>query len=307
MIPAHSFEKIEQQLADESRWSKESRIAGLLFAQPESSLARSEIVPHLSYFHHRSDADVHFFCGGYSAYGNAYKDNKLIIRVADVPWYFSPSQFNILRKQIEANTSWQYSGGTDLILVNVKNSPGKATLDLKSAILFPLERIKRDGVIVSVGTFFEEIFRFAENYKGDNAVEEFINPPEIGDIRIAPSNIGVLFERMADCWKRNDFGGVLHASASVFETMAKDIIQNPAIENQPLGGFFEQYRRHSALPQPSLDLILDTYKRRNATPLAGHGGTGSPQISKEQATEIMRITRDFVRHEYKARAHSVGI
>ncbi|MEI8033833.1 MAG: hypothetical protein WCH05_10900, partial [Chlorobiaceae bacterium] len=124
--------------------------------------------------------------------------------------------------------------------------------------------IKRDGVIVSVGTFFEEIFRFAENYKGDNAVEEFINPPEIGDMRIAPSNIGVLFQRMDDCWKRNDYGGVLHASASVFETMAKDIIRNPAIENQTLAGFFEQYRRYSALPKPSLDLYSARVKARHS-------------------------------------------
>ena len=54
-------------------------------------------------------------------------------------------------------------------------------------------------------------------------------------------------------------------------------------------------------------IILDTYRRRNTTPLAGHGGIGTPQISKEQAKEIMTITSDFVRHEYKARAHSVGI
>ena len=203
----------------------------MLFAQPKSPLARSEIVPQLEYFHHRSGDDVHFFCGGYSAYDNKYRDNKPVARISGTQWYFSLSQFNTLRKRVETNTSWKYSGGTDLILVNVNNSPDKASLDLKSAVLFPLERMKQDGVIVSVATFFEEIFRFAEDYKGNNAVEEFPSPPEIGDIRIAPSNIGVLFQRMTDCWKQNDYGGVLHASASIFETMAKDVVQNPAVEN----------------------------------------------------------------------------
>jgi hypothetical protein len=307
MIPAHTFDKIEEELVNQSRWSKEPRIAGLLFAQPKSPLAQAEIVPQLEYFHHRSGNDVHFFCGGYSAYANVYRDNQPVVRINETQWYFSPMQFNLLRQQIEVKTSWRYSGGTDLVLVDVNISPEKASLDLNSAVLFPLERMKQDGVIISVATFFEEIFRFAENYKGNNAVGEFINPPEIGDMRIAPSNIGVLFQRMADCWKRNDYGGVLHASASIFETMAKDVVQNPAVENQTLAGFFEQYRRHSALPRPSLDLILDTYRRRNTTPLAGHGGTGTPQISREQAKEIVTVTSEFVRHEYKSRALRVGV
>ena len=307
MIPAHSFENIEEELANQSRWSKEPRVAGLLFAQPQSHLTQTEIIPQLAYFHHRSSDDVHFFCGGYSAYANVYGDNEPLIRIDGAQWYFSPSQFNTLRKRVETATKWKYSGGTDLILVNVNHAPKKISLGMSRAFFFPLEKMKQDGVIISVAMFFEEVFRFAENYKGDNAVEAFTSPPEIGNIQFAPHNIGVLSQRMTDCWKRNDYGGVLHASASIFETMAKDVVPNPAVENQTLAGFFEQYRKHSALPQSSLDLILDTYKRRNTTPLAGHGGTKSPQISRKQAEEIMMVTSDFVRHEYKARALNVGI
>ncbi|MCA9994209.1 MAG: hypothetical protein KDE56_00595 [Anaerolineales bacterium] len=307
MIPAYSFEQIERELSYQSQQYKKTRIAGLLFARPGSSIAQTEIIPDLEYFHYRSGNDVHFFCGGYSAYKDIYDDNLPVIKINGIQWYFSANKFNELRKQIENSTIWKYSGGVDLLLQNVKNSAETATLDLKSTVLFPLEKMKRDGVIVSVSGFFEEIFRFAEEYLGGNAVEEFIDPPDVGNIKLAPSNIGILFGRMTDCWNRNDYGGVLHSSASIFETMAKDVVRNPAVENQTLGSFFEQYRKHSTLPKPSLDLILDTYKWRNSTPLAGHGSTTTPQISREQAKEIISITGDFVRHEYKERAMKVGI
>lgn len=164
----------------------------------------------------------------------------------------------------------------------------------------------REGLITSVRMFFEQIFQFAEEYVGSTAVEDFASPPDMGDIRFVSPNIGVLIERMNDAWSRNDYAGLLHASASIFETMAKDVVQNPAVENQPLGGFFDLYRKRSALPQDSLDRVLETYRLRNLTPLAGHGGTSPPQISREQAKDIMRITRDVVRTEYAARAVWLG-
>lgn len=309
MIPAPSFEEIEETLKNSARWSKEPRVAGLLFIQPTSSLARDEIIPKLEYFHHRSGDDVHFFCGGFSGYANVYPDNQLVATIDGIKWYFSPSQFNKLRREIETRTSWIYSGGDDLLLVDVNNLPNQVRLDFstRSAYLFRLDQMKQDGIIIGVGQFFEEIFRFAEDYKGDNAVKKFISPPEISRFINAPRNIGILVGRMGDAWKRSDYPAVVHACATILETMAKDVLRNPAIENQPLGSFIQSlYRNPSHLSQQDIDNILDIYNKRNSAPLAGHGATRPPNISQQDAKAIMRITDDIVRKEYSARVSSVG-
>jgi hypothetical protein len=88
--------------------------------------------------------------------------------------------------------------------------------------------------------------------------------------------------------------------------MAKDIVPNPKIENQSLGGFFEAYRKHSALTPNELDHLLNLYNLRSTTPLAGHGATQLPQITQEEASNIMTLIGDCVRYEYSARALKVG-
>jgi hypothetical protein len=112
-------------------------------------------------------------------------------------------------------------------------------------------------------------------------------------------NIRLLVNRMEASFENSDFGGVLHASATIFETMAKDIIGISSIQNQTLKSFFDRYRRDSLLPNELLDYILQIYENRNITPLAGHGSTQVPNILKEQAVVLCEITKAFVRTEYR--------
>jgi hypothetical protein len=52
-------------------------------------------------------------------------------------WYFHPREFNRLREQIERASAgrWEYSGGTDLVLVNgYLPDKGEPTLDWVSTI-----------------------------------------------------------------------------------------------------------------------------------------------------------------------------
>ncbi|MBJ8085163.1 hypothetical protein JDS82_29150, partial [Bacillus cereus group sp. N14] len=84
-------------------------------------------------------------------------------------------------------------------------------------------------------------------------------------------NIRKLIQRIENAHSTEDYSGVLHASASVFETLAKDVVGLATVENQTLGGFFGGYRNRSNLPEPVLDFVLEIYNRRNAEPLAGHG------------------------------------
>ena len=106
---------------------------------------------------------------------------------------------------------------------------------------------------------------------------------------------------MDDALRRADYPGVLHASASIIETLAKDIVGLPSVQDQTLKGFFERYRKDSTLPTEVLNYVLDIYESRNVTPLAGHGSTRTSSLSRENAITLSEMTRAFVKIEYKLR------
>lgn len=133
-------------------------------------------------------------------------------------------------------------------------------------------------------------------------VEQIKN--ELGNNEIP--NIRLLVERMDTSLKEEDYPSVIHASASVFETLAKDILDNPNIEDKSFGSFFESYRKKSNLPDPIIDYLLELYKKRNEEPLAGHGSTKIPTISKDEAIIIVEMTKAFVRIERKLGEQAIG-
>ncbi|MCK5242501.1 hypothetical protein KAR34_08620 [bacterium] len=111
-------------------------------------------------------------------------------------------------------------------------------------------------------------------------------------------NIRVLIKRMDDALKSDDYSAVLHASASIFETMAKDIVGIATVQNQTLKSFFGRYRKDSGLPNEILNFIIGTYENRNSIPLAGHGSTQTPNILKKEAVVLREMTVAFVKIEY---------
>jgi len=110
-------------------------------------------------------------------------------------------------------------------------------------------------------------------------------------------NIRKLIKRMEAALSHKDYPEVLHASASVFETLAKDVVNLSSVENRSLGSFFDRYRKDSSLPTPILDYILEIFNKRNTEPLAGHGSRQPPKIAKKQAIIISEMTKSFVRIE----------
>lgn len=112
-------------------------------------------------------------------------------------------------------------------------------------------------------------------------------------------NIRTLVNRMDVSYEQNDFSGVLHSSASIFETMAKEIIGIETIQDKTLKSFFDRYRTGSNLPTEILDYILATYDKRNTTSLAGHGSLTIPNISQEDSIILIEMTKAFVRIEYR--------
>jgi SpoVK/Ycf46/Vps4 family AAA+-type ATPase len=116
-------------------------------------------------------------------------------------------------------------------------------------------------------------------------------------------NIKTLLNRMDDALKRDDHSGVLHSSASIFETLAKEVVGVSSVQDQTLKSFFQRYRKDSRLPDTVLDYIIEIYDSRNRTPLAGHGSTIKPSISRDVAITLAEMTKAFVRIEYLAHAN----
>ncbi|GGE76080.1 hypothetical protein [Priestia taiwanensis] len=151
-------------------------------------------------------------------------------------------------------------------------------------------------ILIEDGT---SIFFEAENY---NNVKVYITPvEEIEDVNDSEEhpNIRKLVKRMDNVLADRDYSAVLHTSATIFETLAKDVVGLAAIENQTLGGFFDRYRKNSSLPEPILDYIIEIYRKRNKEPLAGHGSTQLPNIEAEEAIMLAEMTKTFVRIERK--------
>ena len=110
-------------------------------------------------------------------------------------------------------------------------------------------------------------------------------------------NLRKLVERMDRAVKDKDPSAVLHTAASIIETLAKDVLADAKIENQSLGAFFDKYRNVSHLPDAILDYMIDIFKSRNITPLAGHGNTTPPKIKMKQMVPVAELTKAFVRTE----------
>ncbi|MEU7802443.1 hypothetical protein AB0B10_24590 [Micromonospora arborensis] len=114
---------------------------------------------------------------------------------------------------------------------------------------------------------------------------------------VSHPNIRVLIGRMDLAVGSMDWSGVLHASSSIFETLAKEVVGIPGVRDQTLAGFFDRYRKDSTLPDAVLDFILEIYRRRNKEPLAGHGQLDAPTVTEAEAKMLAVVTKAFVTFE----------
>lgn len=151
-----------------------SKLVGILFCLPSTKPAKDEILPNLNYFNTRSSDFVDFYCVGYGTKSENYLVNKpdqAVGKINNVEWYFNDNEFDTCRRQIENECKWRFSGETDLLLIAAKKiNEDPAFLDYACAISCNLEQMARDQAITSIRAFFESIFRFGENFKGNDPV-----------------------------------------------------------------------------------------------------------------------------------------
>jgi hypothetical protein len=132
---------------------------------------------HIDYWHHRSDYYTDFFCPGYEADLPVGTDRTEVATVGGRKWFFSNCAFVTFLEQLEAQTSWRYSGGCELLVTNARYDAAqdKASLDLSSAIAVDLEGAKQDKAFRDVTGLCEAIFEFAKklNEATDDPCWEF--------------------------------------------------------------------------------------------------------------------------------------
>jgi len=142
-----------------------SQLVGILFCMPSTKLGKEEVLPHLDYFHHRSGSALTCFCPGYVRLKGeaAVIASQLTASIGESTWRFDAAEYNRLRSELEGNTTWRYSGESDLLVLQVHGDRGSIQLDFSTTILCNLEQMLKDGTISSFRAFFERLVQFAES------------------------------------------------------------------------------------------------------------------------------------------------
>ena len=223
MVPAWDYSQVLRDLkrAFEYRYEKDRfggvRMVGLLFAPPETRLAREEIIPGLQYFHYRSGNNIDFFCAGYRRYGPDPGSDEKIVTNDRPPWIFNLRMYDEFRRQIQQRSSWRYSGEADLILMNAefKESARNASLDFTSAIACDLDRMVKDQAIQSVRRFFEDIFKFAETAQTADPTWGFSDEQglRVGGSALRRLVLSLLPRHLGDDYKRAEHFAIRNISA----------------------------------------------------------------------------------------------
>ena len=213
MIGAWNYRQVCHELTNafDRRYPKNKgnavRMVGLLFAPPEAGLAKKEIIPSLTHFHHRSGNNIDIFCAGYGRYwrAGAVYDARNVTE-DQPPWLFSSTLFRDFLDETEGMSTWEYSGEADLLLMNAIFDKNKksASLDFTSAVACDLEQMARDKAIHGVRRFFEDMFRFAENSDSNDPTWGFSD--KMG-LRVAGSAfkriiLSLLPKKIGDDYKR---------------------------------------------------------------------------------------------------------
>jgi hypothetical protein len=145
--------------------SRNWKLVGLLFVKGGDELAEKSLKPFFGYFNNRSRTNTDFYWAGWDEI------------VSDTPnssgqyLSFNDNHFDTIRRDVESNTNWRYSGGADLILFPAKKlDTGEVVMDLGAAMNINLRELKAAKIEPDV--LFETIFRFSDNSERDDSMFE---------------------------------------------------------------------------------------------------------------------------------------
>jgi hypothetical protein len=159
MLEAISFEGMIQDLK-EKHDNDNTVTVGILIGNASCNFMNSNILSKINQYHHRSNYNIDFYFPGYGAYWHGHCGHQETVCVVDgVNWLYSDKSLCDFIDVLETKSKYQYSGETDLILINYIN--GK--LDFSEMMVLWLDKMQKDGIIYSPSNFFETVFRMFKN------------------------------------------------------------------------------------------------------------------------------------------------
>lgn len=169
MEPGKELWAIAANLVEYLRRGVDVKLAAVIFARPETSIFKNDILPSLSWFQARSGRHCNFYFAGYRRRGSLRFSDEMELECRGEKWVFSPTDFDKFRQELESRTQWRYSGGTDVLLTT---GHAAAALDFEEVVAFNLEQLRADGAMLETGMLFERIFQAAESHH-ENSVLHF--------------------------------------------------------------------------------------------------------------------------------------
>ena len=169
-ITKREFEEVLRKRFEERGRTRYDGFVGLVFAREGNEFVKKHLTPCRMDFHVRSGDHVDFFWVGWEHIrldGPGIMDGNI--------WNFHSERFESSRHHFEAETSWRFGGGTELVLIAVsyKLNERAPILSLNQAIVCDLEKMVADKTILSVGHFFESIFRHCEDNTSAESLKQF--------------------------------------------------------------------------------------------------------------------------------------
>jgi hypothetical protein len=169
-----SILKLKNNVSEWLKGSRNARMLGILFTRPECSLAKDDIIPSLEYYNISSDKYINIYLPGYSERKQeGYR--KVPNTTESDKWFFSDDAFNKMRDEIEQNTIWEYSGQSDLILMNATYNYENDKYDLNFTQVMYLKldaEIKKEN-IESVAGIIEGLRRFVKKDISPDPIKSF--------------------------------------------------------------------------------------------------------------------------------------
>lgn len=148
-----TFDGYNLQIADEevisADWPNIWRLGAVVFTRPEEKVCKDIIIPSLNYLHELTGEKVHFYFVGFLNKEHFNYTTKVASSLFEdgQDWHFSPKDFSTVQEKFENITSskWEYSGGTDLLIVPYRIRKGIFYIDAAKALDIKLSKIAKDS------------------------------------------------------------------------------------------------------------------------------------------------------------------
>jgi len=165
---------IEDQLTDafltryQTFRKKNVALTGILLARPEDKITKESILPHLEFWHYRSDFFTDFFCAGYIPVQFVSDAKPVDVRIDGLDWGFSLRAFIELVDDVETQTGWHYNGDPCLLIANAYFDGGRAHLDFARSIRVNFREALEDRAIATPTELADSVFEFAKRVNEDS-------------------------------------------------------------------------------------------------------------------------------------------